>query len=66
LVLYLLCLHAVVPRPSVSQPLVLVAWGPVYQSNKPACGGARQGNKKFDEYPVESIAQWHQRLGLES
>lgn len=23
-------------------------------------------DKTFDEYPVESIAQWHERLGLES
>lgn len=26
----------------------------------------RDGDKQFDEYPDESIAAWHQRLGLES
>ena len=26
----------------------------------------RNGDKQFDEYPDESIAAWHQRLGLES
>ena len=30
----------------------------------PVSAGLR--DKKFDEYPEESIAQWHQRLGLES
>ncbi len=30
----------------------------------PVAAGPR--DKKFDEYPEESIAQWHQRLGLES
>lgn len=24
----------------------------------------KRGDKLFDEYPVESIAQWHERLGL--
>ena len=24
-----------------------------------------EGDKQFDEYPDESIAEWHQRLGLE-
>ncbi|MDP6389302.1 MAG: GFA family protein [Alphaproteobacteria bacterium] len=27
---------------------------------------AGQNDKQFDEYPDESIADWHQRLGLES
>jgi hypothetical protein len=26
---------------------------------------AKRNDKKFDEYPDESLAQWHQRLGLE-
>ena len=26
---------------------------------------SRPGDKKFDEYPQESIAAWHQRLGLQ-
>jgi len=26
----------------------------------------RDGDKQFDEYPDESIADWHSRLGLES
>jgi len=26
---------------------------------------AKRGDKKFDEYPQESIAEWHERLGLE-
>ena len=29
----------------------------------PVCAGPQ--DKTFDEYPEESIAQWHQRLGLE-
>ncbi|MDQ0703554.1 hypothetical protein QF043_002346 [Pseudomonas sp. W3I7] len=24
----------------------------------------RKGDVQFDEYPEESIAQWHERLGL--
>lgn len=27
---------------------------------------AKRKDSKFDQYPVESLAQWHQRLGLES
>jgi hypothetical protein len=26
----------------------------------------REGDKQFDQYPDESIAQWHERLGLSS
>lgn len=26
---------------------------------------AKRKDKKFDEYPDESLAEWHQRLGLE-
>ncbi|MNT80597.1 hypothetical protein D3C72_2200840 [compost metagenome] len=25
----------------------------------------RPGDQQFDEYPEESIAQWHERLGLD-
>ncbi len=30
---------------------------------EPACG---KNDRRFDEYPDESLAEWHQRLGLES
>ena len=26
---------------------------------------AKRRDRKFDEYPEESIAEWHRRLGLE-
>lgn len=26
----------------------------------------RDGDRQFDEYPDESLAQWHERLGLSS
>ncbi|MGQ0620166.1 MAG: GFA family protein [Panacagrimonas sp.] len=27
---------------------------------------ARRKDRRFDDYPIESLAQWHQRLGFES
>ena len=47
-------------RPAPRDPAAMLGskanWVPVF-------AGPR--DKKFDEYPEESIAEWHRRLGLE-